>query len=249
MIEIIDLWKKFESNPVLKGVDLKIKTGESLVIIGRSGCGKSVLLKHIIGLLKPENGKVIINGEDITKYSGEELYKIQNKFGMLFQSAALFDSMTVGENVSFALDRYTSYSRKKIARIVDEKLALVGLHGIEKLKPAELSGGMKKRVGLARAIAMDPQFILFDEPTTGLDPIMADAINDLIVDIKNKIHITSIAVTHDMVSAYKIADRITMLYDGKIIESGTPRKIKKTKNPYVKQFINGEAKGPITTLT
>ncbi|GAH17278.1 unnamed protein product, partial [marine sediment metagenome] len=216
------------------------------VIIGRSGCGKSVLLKHIIGILKPNKGKVIIGGTDITKMSERELNQARRKFGMLFQGAALFDSLTVGENVAFGLRRHTRLSQEKIKRIVGEKLRLVGLVGIEDLKPAELSGGMKKRVGLARAIAMEPEIVLYDEPTTGVDPIMGDAVNELIIELHDKLKITSIAVTHDMISAYKIADKIAMLYEGKIIEVGTPEEIKNTNNPIVRQFITGAAIGPIT---
>jgi len=246
MITIENLHKSFGNNKVLSGVNLTIEKGKTFVIIGRSGCGKSVLLKHIIGILKPDKGKVIIDGTDITRLNERELNQVRRRFGMLFQAAALFDSLTVGENVAFGLRRHTRLSREKIKRIVEEKLRLVGLVRIEDLKPAELSGGMKKRVGLARAIAMDPEIVLYDEPTTGVDPIMGDAVNELIIELHDKLKITSIAVTHDMISAYKIADRIAMLYEGKIIEVGTPSQIKNTKNPIVRQFITGAAIGPIT---
>ncbi|MDP8262748.1 MAG: ABC transporter ATP-binding protein [Candidatus Ancaeobacter aquaticus] len=248
MIEIIDLHKHFNGNSVLKGVNLTIETGETMVIIGRSGCGKSVLLKHIIGLLKPDSGKVIIDGADIAQASINEMYKMRKKFGMLFQGAALFDSMTVSENVGFGLYEHTSMSDSEIAQRIKMQLALVGLEDIEDKKPAELSGGMRKRVGLARAIAMGPQTILYDEPTTGIDPIMGDIINDLVLKLHDTLSVTSCAVTHDMTSAYKIADRIAMLYDGTIIEVGTPEEIKNSKNPYVKQFISGSAVGPIKVL-
>jgi len=246
VIVIENLHKSFGDNKVLRGVNLKIEKGKTFVIIGRSGCGKSVLIKHIIGILKPDKGRILINGRDITKLDERGLNEVRKRFGMLFQGAALFDSLTVEENVAFGLRRHTNLSREEIRRIVNEKLGLVGLARNGFLKPAELSGGMKKRVGLARAIAMDPEIVLYDEPTTGVDPIMADAINGLIIELHDKLKITSIAVTHDMASAYKIADRIAMLYDGKTIEVGTPKEIKNTKNPIVRQFITGAAIGPIT---
>ena len=246
MIEIINLSKSFNNKKVLDSLNLIINSGEVIVIIGRSGCGKSVLLKHIIGLTKPDLGQVIIDGNEITRLEENEMDKLRLSFGMLFQGAALFDSMTVGENVGFTLKEHTDAPEKEIRAKVAGSLELVGLKGIEKLMPSELSGGMKKRVGLARAICNNPKIILYDEPTTGLDPIMADAINDLIIDLNNKLNVTSIVVTHDMVSAYKIADRIAMLYKGRIIAAGTPDEIKNTKDPIVKQFITGAAKGPIT---
>jgi len=245
MIEIIDLYKSFGRKEVLRGVNLFIEKGESMVIIGGSGSGKSVLLKHIIGLLRPDKGSVFIEGLDITKLNEKNLYKVRKKFGMLFQGAALFDSLKVWENVSFFLMRHRGISEKKAREIAKEKLRLVGLVGVEDLMPSELSGGMRKRVGLARAIAHDPEILLYDEPTTGLDPIMADAINDLIIDLKKKLNVTSVAITHDMHSAYKIGDKIAMLYEGKIIEVGTPEEIKNSSNPIVHQFITGSAKGPI----
>lgn len=245
MIVITDLFKSFGKNQVLKGVNIQINKGEVVVIIGRSGCGKSVLLKHIIGILKPDRGKIEVFGKDITKLNDSKLNEIRMKFGMLFQGAALFDSLTVRENVGFFLYEHTKLNNETISRIVSEKLKLVGLAGVEDLMPAALSGGMKKRVGLARAIAMEPEIILYDEPTTGVDPIMANAINELIKDLQSKLSLTSIAVTHDMTSAYHIADRIAMLYDGKIIEVGSPDEIRNTKNPIVKQFITGCPTGPI----
>lgn len=248
MIQISDLHKKFRDNLVLRGVDISIDKGETVVVIGRSGCGKSVLLKHIIGILKPDSGRIAVDGEEITRFAGEEIYEIRKRFGMLFQGSALFDSLTVEENVGLGLREHTHLSISEIRGIVQEKLSWVGLSGIEHLKPAQLSGGMKKRVGLARAIAMEPECILYDEPTTGLDPIMADVINHLIIDMRNKLKVTSIAVTHDMVSAYKIADRIAMLHDGKIIFSGTPQETKNTSNPIVKQFIEGRGEGPIKAV-
>ena len=246
MIEIINLCKTFGSNLVLNNLNLTIEDGETTVIIGRSGCGKSVLLKHMIGLMRPDSGQVLIDGKDISNMSYKQLNAVRMKFAMLFQGAALFDSLSVGENVGFMLEEHTNTPKSVIAESVKEALALVGLRGIESLKPSELSGGMRKRVGLARAICLRPKVILYDEPTTGVDPIMGDAINDLIKELHNKLRITSIAVTHDMKSAYKIATKIAMFYNGKIIEVGTPEKIENTSNPIVKQFITGAAAGPIT---
>lgn len=246
MIEIINLSKSFGDNKVLDNLNLTINSGEVMVIIGRSGCGKSVLLKHIIGLLQSGFGQVLIDNRDITKLDYKELDKLRLSFGMLFQGAALFDSMAVGENVGFALREHTDTKEEIIREKIARALEMVGLKGIENLMPAELSGGMRKRVGLARAICNNPKIILYDEPTTGLDPVMADAVNELIIDLNNKLNMTSVVVTHDMVSAYKIANRIAMLYKGKIIAVETPEEIKNTQDPVVKQFITGASKGPIT---
>lgn len=246
MIEIINVCKSFDGHKVLDDLNLNIGSGETTVIIGRSGCGKSVLLKHIIGLLKPDSGQVLIDGKNTTRMDEKELHEIRMKFGMLFQGAALFDSLTILENVGFAMLEHTNATRQEVAKRVKECLALVGLKDIENKKPAELSGGMKKRVGLARAILLRPQIMLYDEPTTGVDPIMGDSINDLIVRLHTKLNVTSIAVTHDMTSAYKIANRIKMLYNGKIIADGKPDEIKNTADPIVKQFITGAGTGPIT---
>ena len=245
MLELIDLHKSFGGNHVLRGASLKVEKGESMVVIGGSGSGKSVLIKHIIGTLKPDKGSVLIDGADIATLSENELYETRKRFGMLFQMAALFDSMRVWENVAFALMRHGKLKENDAKEIAIEKLRMVGLVGVENLMPSELSGGMKKRVGLARAIAHEPEILLYDEPTTGLDPIMADAINDLIIEMKQKLSVTSVAITHDMHSAYKIADRIAMLYQGRIIEIGTPDEIKNTGNAIVRQFITGSAVGPI----
>lgn len=248
MIKIEDVHKSFRDNKVLDGVNLGIEKGETIVIIGRSGCGKSVLLKHIIGLLRPDQGRILIDGEDIASYTNRKLYKLRQRFGMLFQASALFDSLTVEQNVGLGLREHKLLPENKISEKIREKLRMVGLSGVESLRPAQLSGGMKKRVGLARAIAMDPEFVLYDEPTTGLDPIMADAINDLIINLRNKLSITSIAVTHDIVSASKIADRIAMLYQGNIIFVGTPEQVKNSDDPVVQQFITGSAEGPIESI-
>ena len=247
MIEIINLCKSFNGQQVLDNLNLTINSGETMAIIGQSGCGKTVLLKHIIGILKPDSGQVIIDGQDVSRLRGKELEQLRMKFGMLFQGAALFDSLTVGENVGFGLREHRVCDDSRLASRIKECLEMVGLKGIEDLKPSELSGGMKKRVGLARAISMNPKIVLYDEPTTGIDPIMGDAICRLIKELHDELKITSVAVTHDMVSVYKIADRIAMLYQGKIIEIGTVIEIKNTKNLIVRQFITGDAIGPITT--
>ncbi|HDZ77526.1 MAG TPA: ABC transporter ATP-binding protein [Candidatus Omnitrophica bacterium] len=246
MIEIINIHKSFSSHKVLDGLSLKIEKGKTKVIIGRSGCGKSVLLKHIAGLFIPDDGIVKIEGTVINKLKEKELNKIRMKMGVLFQGGALFDSLTVAGNVGFVLDEYSEIDKETIRERVKEALSLVGLQAIEDLMPSELSGGMKKRVALARAICMRPEIILYDEPTTGVDPITADAINELILELQNKLKITSVVVTHDMISAYKIADQIAMLYQGKIIAEGTPDEIKNTDNQIVKQFVTGAAIGPIT---
>ena len=244
-IKVVDVDKSFGDNKVLRGTNLSVRRGETTVIIGRSGCGKSVLLKHMIGLLKPDRGEVFVDGTEVTALGHRGLFELRRKFGMLFQSAALFDSLTVWENVGLGLIEHSDLSTEEIRSRATEKLALVGLRGIEDVKPAELSGGMKKRVGLARAIAMDPKIILYDEPTTGLDPIMADVINELICNLKNTLNITSVVVTHDMTSAYKIGDRIAMLYEGQIIYDGTPEDVKCCGHPVIQQFVEGRAEGPI----
>ena len=245
MIKITNLHKTFGQNKVLQGVNIEIEKGETLVIIGQSGSGKSVLIKHMIGIIKPDKGEIYVDGIEITSLKEDKLHQVSRKFGMLFQGSALFDSMTVAQNVSFGLERYTDFSQARIQELVEESLDKVGLRGVENLMPYELSGGMKKRVGLARAIAYQPEIILYDEPSTGIDPIRADAINDLINMMKKELKVTSIVITHDVVSAYKVADRIAMLYGGKIIETGSPEEIKNSENPVVQQFIHGRAEGPI----
>ena len=246
MIEIIDLYKSFNDHQVLSGVNLKVETGETMVIIGRSGCGKSVLLKLIMGILKPDSGKILIDGVGIFDMTDTEMNHFRMQIGMLFQGAALFDSLTVRENVGFSLYEHTELTADEIDKRVREKLRLVGLSGIEELAPAELSGGMKKRVGLARAISTEPKIILYDEPTTGLDPIMADAINDLTLRMRERLRVTSLVVTHDMTSAYKVGTRIAMLYQGRIVGVGTPDEVRKSPDPVIQQFITGSAYGPIT---
>ena len=240
MIEIINLRKSFEGHRVLDGVNLTVRDGETMVVIGRSGGGKSVLLKHIVGLMPPDEGQVIVDGDEVSRRNGQGVGQAHG-FAMLFQGAALFDSLTVGENVAFPLREHTKMAEEEIQARVRECLGLVGLAGIEHLKPAELSGGMKKRVGLARALALQPKVILYDEPTTGIDPIMSDSINKLIKGLHDRLKVTSIVVTHDMVSAYFVGDRIAMLHEGKIEEVGTVEQIRSTRNPVVQQFILGKS--------
>lgn len=239
MIEIRNLKKSFGEKEVLKGVNLTIEEGKTNVIIGASGCGKSVLLKHIIGLLKPDEGEILIDGIDITKLNEKEIYDIRKKFGFLFQSAALFDSMTVGENVGIALRENTNMTKGEISKVVAEKLALVNLPGTENLTPAELSGGMKKRVGLARALATNPQYILYDEPTTGLDPITSETIDQLMDSVaQNKqLKVTSIIVTHDIFTVYEIADKVAMMYDGVVHFNSTPEELRTTNDLIVREFL------------
>ena len=247
-LRVVNLYKSFVEKHVLKGCNLEVREGESMVVIGGSGSGKTVLIKCIIGLIQPDEGKIYVDGLEITSLNERELNDVRKKFGMLFQGGALFDSLRIWENVGFGLRHHTQLNDGEIKRIASEKLRLVGLKDIEDVMPAELSGGMKKRVSLARAIAMEPEILLYDEPTTGIDPIMADAINELIIQMREKLNVTSIAITHDMKSAYKIADRIAMLYQGKIIEVGTPEEIKNSRNPIVQQFIQGKSEGPIKPL-
>jgi phospholipid/cholesterol/gamma-HCH transport system ATP-binding protein len=238
MIKVEGLWKSFGGTEVLRGLDLEIRDGETMVIIGRSGGGKSVLLKHLCGLLKPDKGQVMVDGVDIVPLDEQEITPIRKEFGFLFQSAALFDSMTLYDNVAFPL-REERLPEAEIRKRVDEALAIVDLLNAEDKKPAELSGGMRKRAGLARAVVADPKYVLYDEPTTGLDPIRADNINQLILRLHDQLHVTGVAVTHDMVSAYKIADQIAMLHEGRIHVVGTPEEIQATQDPIVKQFITG----------
>jgi len=245
MIRFADVHKSFGPKKVLSGLNLEIRTGETLTVIGQSGSGKSVLLKILIGILEADRGSVFVDDVEVTALGRDARQETARKFGMLFQAAALFDSMNVAENVAFGLKRQPNLGEAEIAKIVADSLAKVGLQGIERLMPHELSGGMRKRVGLARAIAYRPEIILYDEPSTGLDPIRADAINDLILLLQKEMGVTSIVITHDMISAYKVADRIAMLYDGKIIEVGTPGEIRDSPDPVVQQFLRGRADGPI----
>ncbi|MCL2485034.1 MAG: ABC transporter ATP-binding protein [Endomicrobia bacterium] len=247
MIKVQGLSKSFGKKCVLRNINLEVKDGETLVIIGSSGTGKSIMLKNIVGLIRPTSGSIFVDGTDITKCSKTELHEAQKKMGYVFQEAALFDSLTIEENVAFGLKTLTNLGENEIKKRVIDCLNMVGLKNVEHLKPSELSGGMKKRAGLARAIAYEPKYVLYDEPTTGLDPIMTDVISDLIIAMRQHLKNTSIVVTHDMKSAYKIADRIIMLYLGEVIFNGTPEEIRNTDNAIVKQFVEGSSRGPIET--
>ena len=241
LISLRHVSNRFGRNIVLQDVSLDIEAGKVVVVIGASGTGKSVLLKHIVGLLKPDAGEVWFDGQEIDKLPERKLDDVRTRFGFLFQMGALFDSMTVAENVGFPLVEHTQKTPQEIETIVMQKLKMVGLTEAAKKMPAELSGGQKKRVALARAIALEPDVILYDEPTTGLDPIRSDVINALIVKLQNELKVTSIVVTHDMHSAFKVADRIVMLNEGHIVFDGTPQEIQKSEEPVVKRFVLGEA--------
>ena len=244
-IVIDSVSKRLGANQVLRGVSLEVAPGESVVIIGRSGTGKSVLLKHVVGLMRPDEGAARVNGIDVAALGDKDLLELRKQMGMLFQGGALFDSLTVGENVGLPLREHTGMNDTQVDLVVREKLHLVGLDGVESMRPSNLSGGMKKRAALARALALNPKIMLYDEPTTGLDPITADLINRLIRRLQERLGISSITVTHDMRSAYHIADRIAMLHEGRIHAIGTPAQIQATVDPAVRQFIEGSAEGPL----
>ncbi|GAB4320064.1 MAG: ABC transporter ATP-binding protein [Candidatus Sumerlaeia bacterium] len=246
MIRVVNLHKRFGEKVIYRGLSLHVRRGETHVILGGSGIGKSVLLKHLLGLIEPDEGEIYIDGQRLDFRRRGELLAIRRKMGMLFQQSALFDSMTVGDNVAFYLHEHTRKSPGDIQRLVAEKLRLVNLSNVEHLMPSELSGGMQKRVALARALIAEPLIMLYDEPTTGLDPINADAINDLIISLQERLGMTSIVVTHDMKSAFKVAHRLSMLFDHRIIETGTPEEFQRSANPVVRQFITGSSRGPIT---
>ncbi len=238
IIEIKDLHKSFGSHEVLSGITLSVPAGSTLVILGGSGSGKTVLMKHMIGLLKPDSGRVIVDGEDIVPMSAEQLEKMRRKFGMVFQAAALFDSMTVYENVSFPLREHRKdLSEEQMHDLVREKLSIVGLKNVESKFPSDLSGGMRKRVGLARAIVLDPKIVLYDEPTTGLDPITTDYVDEMILDAKKQLGVTSVVISHDIASAFKVADNIAFLYQGVIVDQGHPSKLRHSEHPGVKLFL------------
>lgn len=246
MLEIRGLQKRFGPKQVLRGIDIDVSPGKTLCIVGGSGSGKSTFIKCIIRLLRPDGGSIKVDGIDLTRLEDEyQLAQARRKFGYLFQEGALFDSLSVWENVCFGLPHLTDVPPARYRDIAREKLALVGLENVGDLRPSELSGGMKKRVALARAIAAEPRYILYDEPTSGLDPIMSDIINDLIMHLKQKLSVTSIVITHDMKSAFKIADEIAMLYEGNFIARGAPEQFKTTDNPFVRQFVEGSSVGPI----
>jgi phospholipid/cholesterol/gamma-HCH transport system ATP-binding protein len=247
-VRLENISKSFGTKHVLRGVNLEIMRGEIIYIIGKSGSGKSVTLKNITGLLKPDSGRVIIDGLDVHALDDKELNSLRRKMGVLFQMAALFDSMSVFENVAFAPRRFTKMTEAEIHKLVIEKLELVGLRGVEHLNPSALSGGMQKRVGLARAIALDPEIVLYDEPTTGVDPILAAAVDDLIKSLNAKIGVTSIVISHDIASVFRTAQRVAMLYDGAFRLVGTPEDFKKSDDPVIRQFVEGSATGPIPIL-
>ena len=233
------VYKRFEENVVLDGIDLELRAGETTVVIGESGAGKSVILNHIVRLLKPDRGEVYFHDQRIDNLSERQLAPIRTHFGFLFQLSALFDSMNVGDNVAFPIREHTHRTKSEVADIVKQKLAMVGLDGLQERWPSELSGGEKKRVALARAIAVDPEIILYDEPTTGLDPPRADVINELIIKLQRELGVTSVVVTHDMASAGKVADRILMLFEGRFIFDGTPEEIIRCEDPRVRCFVEG----------
>lgn len=248
MIQIQNIHKTFGSNHVLKGVDITIEKGEVLYIIGKSGSGKSVMLKHICALLYPDKGNIFIEGINIFEQDQATLRSVRRKMGVLFQMAALFDSMSVYENVAFNLRRFTDMSESNIKKEVAEKLELVGLKDVEHLNPSALSGGMQKRVGLARAIALDPKIMLYDEPTTAVDPILGATVDDLILRLNKEKGITSVVISHDMNSVFRTAQRVAMLYEGKFIQIGTPADFRTSTDPVVNQFVEGRSNGPIPIL-
>jgi phospholipid/cholesterol/gamma-HCH transport system ATP-binding protein len=245
MIQIRGLVKSFGAKKVLDGVDLDVRRGETVVVLGPSGTGKSVLLKHVLGLIHPDAGSIVVDGVEVVGMAEDELDGLRQRFGMLFQGAALFDSLTVAGNVALPLRVHTKMREREIMERVRERLEWVGLHNVEHMKPASLSGGMRKRVGLARAIVMDPAIILYDEPTTGLDPVMADVIDNLIRGMQKRLNGTSIVVTHDLKSAFSVGDRLAMLVGGKIIFEGTAEEVRTTRHPIVRQFIEGSSEGPL----
>jgi len=238
MIEVRGLHKSFDEHAVLKGIDLTVPEGATTVVLGGSGSGKTVLMKHMIGLLRPDQGEVFVDGQEIGQLDEPELASVRRKFGMVFQAAALFDSMTVFENVAFPLREHARLSEEAVARIVHEKLDVVGLRDIDDKHPAELSGGMRKRVGLARAIALEPKIILYDEPTTGLDPITTDYVDEMILAAKRRLGVTSVVISHDIGSAFHIADRIAFLHEGRIVVAGPPAEVRDCAHPVVSRFLS-----------
>ena len=246
VILLDDVSKRFGEKVVLDGMNLRVLRGESVVIVGGSGTGKSVTLKHIIGLMQPDSGHVYVDGQDLCCMKRMELNTFRRRFGMSFQEGALFDSMSVFENIAFPLRRHTKMNEKEIRERVMECLELVHLDGVDGKRPSELSGGMRRRVGFARAISLQPAILLFDEPTTGLDPVISDVVADLIREMDERLHTTTVTITHDMKVAFKIADRVAMIHRGQIIENGPPERFQQSKNPIVQQFIEGRAEGPLT---
>ncbi len=245
IVQIRGVTKSFGDNHVLRGVDLDVAEGGITVVIGPSGCGKSVLIKHVIGLLRPDSGRILVDGDDITKMSSREMVTVRRKFGMLFQQSALFDSMTVFDNVAFPLVEHTKTSRKRTAELVTQRLNQLGLVGIEDKFPAELSGGMRKRVGLARATILNPKIVIYDEPMTGLDPIMCENVEDMIQTAKRELNVTSLVVSHDLPSTFRMADKIAMLFDGRILVQGTSDEIRNSRVDIVRKFIYLSGTGPL----
>jgi phospholipid/cholesterol/gamma-HCH transport system ATP-binding protein len=237
MIDVRDLWKSFDGNQVLKGVNLKVWPGTTAVILGGSGSGKTVLMKHIMGLFKPDRGEVIVDGENITRMDRRELSRFRTRMGMVFQSSALFDSLTVFENVAFPLREHTKLPEEEIEALVKDKLAVVELYGVEQKYPAELSGGMRKRVALARAIVREPKLVLYDEPTTGLDPLTTESVDEMIIGARTKLGVTSVVISHDIGSTFHIADHVAMLHDGRIVEEGPPDKVRHSQEPHTRHFL------------
>ncbi len=237
MIEVQDLYKSFAGFAVLKGINLKMMEGTTTVVLGGSGSGKTVLMKHIMGLFKPDRGRVIVDGQDVSVMGRQELSRFRERMGMVFQSSALFDSMTVGENVAFPLREHSKLSEPEIRAKVKEKLAVVDLHDVEEKYPAELSGGMRKRVALARAIVREPKIVLYDEPTTGLDPLTTESVDEMIIHARERLSVTSVVISHDIGSAFHIGDHIAMINEGRIVEEGTPAEVRRTQEPHTKQFL------------
>ena len=246
IVSIRGVKKSFGDNPVLRGVDLDVEDGSVTIVIGPSGCGKSVLIKHIIGLLRPDEGEILVDGQDITQLSERDMTAVRAKFGMLFQQSALFDSMSVMENVCFPLVEHSRLSRREMTRLASERLNQLGLFGIENKYPAELSGGMRKRVGLARATIMNPKIVIYDEPMTGLDPIMCENVEDMIQTAQKELKVTSIVISHDMASTFRIATKIAMLFGGRIEVQGPPEVVKNSVNEIVRKFIYLSGTGPLT---
>lgn len=246
IVTIRGLHKSFGANHVLRGVDLDVDEGSITVVIGPSGCGKSVLIKHIIGLLRPDAGAILVDGEDITRLSERAMTRVRKKFGMLFQHSALFDSMTVLENVMFPLREHAKITRREMRSLAVRRLSQLGLHGVEGVYPAELSGGMRKRVGLARATILNPKIVIYDEPMTGLDPIMCENVEDMIMTARRELGITSIIISHDMASTFRMADKVAMLFDGRIVVQGPPEVVRSSRNEVVRRFIYLSGTGPLT---
>ncbi len=245
MIRVENLHKSFGSQPVLKGVNLEVTTGEIMIIIGQSGGGKSVLLRHLLGLLRADAGRIVVDGVDITSLRGRALDAVRQRYGVVFQGGALFDSMSVFDNVAFPLRERTRLPRAEIAERANAKLEQVGLAAMGHKNPAEISGGMRKRVAIARALVMEPEIVFFDEPTTGLDPVLVSAIHRLILDLHSKFHFTAVMVSHEIPEIFQIAQKVAMLYDGRIVEAGPADAIQDSKNPVIRQFIRGDPEGPL----